>query len=204
MASLPQANSPSTQERILASASELFARHGFKGIGTRDIAATAAVNEVTVYRHFHSKRDLYYAVLEAELRKVHLRGDLLARLVEARDGRSVLGRTFELIAATLSSNPNVLRLIQFSTLELGDDVDLLLRKHLGELVGVVAGYLAPWVEKGELRCTNAKALVLTLTIVYLSQKFADRMFNDHPMDMESILAASADVFNARGAQDAVG
>jgi AcrR family transcriptional regulator len=67
---------PATDERILAAAASLFSKLGYNGVSTRDIASAASVNEVTVYRHYPRKRDLYTAVLDAELRRVSLRGEL--------------------------------------------------------------------------------------------------------------------------------
>ena len=131
------------EERILSTAAGLFATFGYNGVSTRDIASGAEVNEVTIYRHHPRKRDLYMAVLEAELQQVKLRGDLLARVAEAGDGKMVLARTFELIAATLTQRPELLRLMQFSVLELGEDLNPLLRRHLGEFVEVIARYLEP-------------------------------------------------------------
>ena len=37
----------------------MFANFGYNGVSTRDIANGAGVNEVTIYRHFPRKRDLY-------------------------------------------------------------------------------------------------------------------------------------------------
>ena len=68
------------EARILASAAGMFANFGYNGVSTRDIATSAGVNEVTIYRHYPRKRDLYVAVLDAELQEVKLRGDLLAGL----------------------------------------------------------------------------------------------------------------------------
>ena len=74
------------EERILLGAADLFAKLGYNGVSTRDIAIRASVNEVTIYRHYPRKRDLYLAVLDAELQQVKLRGDLLGRIAEAADG----------------------------------------------------------------------------------------------------------------------
>jgi AcrR family transcriptional regulator len=119
----PKLRKASAEERIMATAAGLFATFGYNGVSTRDIASGAGVNEVTIYRHHPRKRDLYMAVLEAELQQVILRGDLLARVAEASDGKMALARTFELIAATLTHRPELLRLIQFSALELGEDIN---------------------------------------------------------------------------------
>ena len=60
------------EARIMASAASMFANFGYNGVSTRDIAASAGVNEVTIYRHYPRKRDLYVAVLDAELQQVLL------------------------------------------------------------------------------------------------------------------------------------
>ncbi len=188
-----QASSGASQERILATAASLFARHGYNGTSTREIASKAEVNEVTIYRYFRRKRDLYRAALEAELAKVQLRGDLLARVAEARDGRTALDRTFELIAATLGYRPNLVRLVQFSALELNEDIDQLLRKHLRELVGVVADYLQPWILQGEVRCANARALVLAMALVTFGHNSFCRLFLDDLASPSEMLSAYEDV-----------
>ena len=44
----------------------MFASFGYNGVSTREIATGAGINEVTIYRHYPRKRDLYVAVLDAE------------------------------------------------------------------------------------------------------------------------------------------
>lgn len=176
----------STEERILTTAASLFAQFGYNGVSTREIASTAEVNEVTIYRHYPRKRDLYIAVLGAELQRVQLRGELLSRLAAAENGRTALACTFELISTTLQQQPQLLRLLQYSALELSDDLDPLLRRHLGELVEVVARYLEPWVERRELRCSSAKTLVLTLIAIVLSRGPLRRVFLGDDENLNSL------------------
>jgi AcrR family transcriptional regulator len=177
------------EARILASAAEMFSSFGYNGVSTRDIASGAGVNEVTIYRHYPKKRDLYVAVLDAELQQVKLRGDLLAAIAEAADARTAVARTFELIAATMMQRQELLRLVQFSALELSEDIDPLLRRHLGQLVEVIARYLDPWVSRGELRCTSAKALVLSLIAIILSHRSLHRLFSGDGMGPELMFKA---------------
>jgi AcrR family transcriptional regulator len=178
--SMPKAYSSGkgdAESRILASAAEMFAGSGYNGVSTRDIASGAGVNEVTIYRHYPRKRDLYVAVLDAELQQVKLRGDLLSRIAEAADARTAVSRTFELIAETMTQRPELLRLVQYSALELSDDIDPLLKRHLGQLVEVIARYLEPWVGRGDLRCGSAKDLVLSLIAIILSHRSLHRLFS---------------------------
>ena len=43
------------RERIVASAQDLFHRHGIRGVGVDAIAEAAGTNKMTLYRHFGSK-----------------------------------------------------------------------------------------------------------------------------------------------------
>lgn len=177
--------------RILSTATDLFARFGYNGVSTRDIASAAQVNEVTVYRHYPRKHDLYIAVLESELQQVYFRGDLLARVAEASDGRMVLERTFELLAKTLMHKPEILRLLQYSALDLHENFDPLVRRHLGELVEVLARYLEPWIKKGELRCTNAKTVIFMLIGILISHNSLQRVFVGEGLSADGMFEAYA-------------
>jgi AcrR family transcriptional regulator len=46
---------PSRREQILAAAAELFARHGFHGVGIDDIGGAVGISGPALYRHFRSK-----------------------------------------------------------------------------------------------------------------------------------------------------
>jgi AcrR family transcriptional regulator len=52
-----------TRQRILDAAVQLFSERGYDGATTRAIAALAGVNEVTLFRHFGSKKGLFQAML---------------------------------------------------------------------------------------------------------------------------------------------
>ena len=53
-----------TRKRILAAAQDVFSRDGFQGATTREIAREAGVNEVTIFRHFHTREELLHATLK--------------------------------------------------------------------------------------------------------------------------------------------
>ncbi len=73
---------PDTRDRIMQAASDLFAQKGYAGTTTRAIAATAGVNEVTLFRHFGSKENLAREIMNqfggmavAENMENHLSGN---------------------------------------------------------------------------------------------------------------------------------
>jgi AcrR family transcriptional regulator len=57
------------RERIVASAQDLFHRHGIRGVGVETIAEAAGTNKMTLYRHFGSKDDLILEYLNYKGKK---------------------------------------------------------------------------------------------------------------------------------------
>jgi AcrR family transcriptional regulator len=53
-----------TRERLLETASQLFASKGYASTSVREIVARAGVSKPVLYYHFQSKEGLYYAILE--------------------------------------------------------------------------------------------------------------------------------------------
>ncbi|MBW4646679.1 MAG: TetR/AcrR family transcriptional regulator [Goleter apudmare HA4340-LM2] len=53
-----------TRARLIEAATEVFSTAGLSGATTREIARVAGVNEVTLFRHFHSKEQLLAAVIQ--------------------------------------------------------------------------------------------------------------------------------------------
>ena len=78
----PSPNAVDTRTRIINAASKLFTQKGFSGTTTRAIADQAGVNEVTIFRHFGSKKNLAQAIMDqygglaiAENLESHLSGN---------------------------------------------------------------------------------------------------------------------------------
>ncbi len=66
------------RELILAAAGDLFYRNGYAQVSMKDIAEAVAIGPSALYRHFASKRELLYAVVDDALGVVD---DLLDRLL---------------------------------------------------------------------------------------------------------------------------
>lgn len=54
-----------THEKIIEAAKELFEKKGFAAATTKEIADRAGVSEVTLFRHFESKRGLFEETLHS-------------------------------------------------------------------------------------------------------------------------------------------
>src|SRR2546430_17214606 len=92
MATRPAATRLSATDRrqqILGVATRLFARQGFNGTTTRQIAEKARVNEAIIFRHFPSKEDLYWGVLDAKVQRARSRHGLEQRLERPQSAREL-------------------------------------------------------------------------------------------------------------------
>ncbi len=53
-----------TRKRILEAALKLFSQKGYLGATTKEIAKASEISEVTLFRHFQTKENLFISVLE--------------------------------------------------------------------------------------------------------------------------------------------
>src|SRR5690348_3224187 len=91
------------RQQLIEVAMRLFSEQGFDGTTTRQIAEAAEVNEAIIFRHFSSKEELYWAVVNTRIdaagRKRKIRRCLEANLTEretlAAIATSLLDRTPE-------------------------------------------------------------------------------------------------------------
>src|SRR5580698_4476042 len=140
-----------TQDRILEAAVQLFSRQGFTGSSTYEIARLAGVSEVTVFRYFPRKRDLFWAATESRLQRLRISRELRNRLEGDEDPRTALPGIVELLVETLHHHPETVRLLYLSLFELDHGADRILRKHLIPLFQPLREYLARCVSKGLIR-----------------------------------------------------
>ncbi|MBV8881524.1 MAG: helix-turn-helix transcriptional regulator, partial [Planctomycetaceae bacterium] len=57
------------RKRIVRGAMEAFARSGFRGTRSRDLAKAAGVSEALIFKHFPNKRAIQKAIIEERIRQ---------------------------------------------------------------------------------------------------------------------------------------
>jgi len=140
-----------TANRIVEAAVQLFSRQGFAASSTHEIARLAGVSEVTVFRHFPRKRDLFWAATESRLRRLRISKELRARLEQNENPRTAIPGIVALLVETLQHQPEMLRLLYLSLFELENGADRILRKHLIPLFEPVREYLSRCASQGLIR-----------------------------------------------------
>ncbi len=140
-----------TEERILEAAVNLFSRQGFNGTSTRAIARLADVNETTLFRYFVRKRDLFWAVVASRLQRVRMRRELQNSLGGDADPKEVLPMLFEFLVHTVQFQPELMRLLYFSALELRPAAEQICKDELGPILSAITGYIERCVQRSVIR-----------------------------------------------------
>lgn len=164
------------RQAIVEAAQRVFAGGSYSGATTAEIAREAGISEPILYRHFASKRELYFACLEQAWGS--LRSALDVKLAEHGDREAVaaIGLASREFHASGGIKPVTLW-IQALT-EAGEDVEIqaFLRGQLRE----VHDYIAAAVKRAQVaggvpqdRDPDAEAWVFVGTALLLS--FADRL-----------------------------
>jgi AcrR family transcriptional regulator len=149
-----------TANRIVEAAVQLFSRQGFAASSTYEIARLAGLSEVTIFRHFPRKRDLFWAATESRLCRLRISQELRRRLESDENPRTAIPGIVAMLVETVQHQPEMLRLLYLSLFELENGAERILRKHLVPLFDPVHEYLARCVSKGLIR--NLEPGVATL------------------------------------------
>ena len=103
---------------IIRAAMDVFARLGFKGTTTKEIAEASGISEAIIFRHFATKHDLYSAIIDYKVEQS--REQLYGSMNEwtlARDDRLLFSKLGATILDHYRSDPAFIRLLLYSALE---------------------------------------------------------------------------------------
>src|SRR6478736_5622582 len=139
------------RRQILRTASGLFARRGYRGTTTREIAERAGINEALLFRHFPSKEKLYWTLIE-ELCSARGRRRNIARIVE---GGGTDLEIFTAIAREMlvrnARDTELTRLLWFTGLESHTLSQRFFRTFIAVYYEELAAYIRQRVREGAFR-----------------------------------------------------
>jgi AcrR family transcriptional regulator len=142
------------REQILDVATRIFARLGFQGAKTREIAQRSGVTEALVFRHFPTKEELYWAVIERKIVAAAAVDRMRETLRSGAPDREVLAAVAAQILERRASDQTLSRLLIYSALENHRLSERFFRTYVAECYQVLAGYIRRRVEEGVFRPVN--------------------------------------------------
>jgi len=144
-------SSADRREQILEIATRLFAQQGFRGTTTRQIAEGSGVTEALIFRHFPSKEELYWAVIERKINAAGPRERLQENLQAGGDDLEILSRVAFEVLERRAKDQTLSRLLLYSALEKHELSERFFRYYIANYFEVLAGFVQKGIAAGRFR-----------------------------------------------------
>jgi AcrR family transcriptional regulator len=144
-------SSADRREQILEVATGLFAQQGFQGTTTKTIAEKSGVTEALIFRHFPSKEELYWAVIERKIDSAAPLERLLENLEAGGDDLDVLARVALEVLERRAKDQTLSRLLLYSALEKHELSERFFRNYIANYFEVLARFVRQGIAAGRFR-----------------------------------------------------
>ena len=143
------------REQILNVAMSLFARHGFEGTTTRQIAEVARVNEAIIFRHFPTKEDLYWAIIRRKCSHEGRTRMIQERIAAGGSDLEILSSIAAQMLSRTRTEENITRLLLFTALERHELSQEFFQKFVAQQYELLAAYIRRRVADRAFRAIDA-------------------------------------------------
>jgi AcrR family transcriptional regulator len=184
------------KQQIIEAAMELFARKGFRGTTTRDLASQADVNEAIIFRHFKTKEELYSAIIEhkaCEHRNSQI--EEMERLASTNDDEKFFEAVGTAFLQRHEADTTFLRLLLFSALE-GHELSEMFVSSMA-VRHPIANYIQQRIDQGKFRPVNAQLAARSLFGMFASFVLWQEIFGfreKHPQDRDEVVRTFVSIF----------
>ena len=183
-----------TRTRILQAAQRLFARRGFDGTTTRDLAQAAGVAEGTLFRHFENKKAILVAV--ATQGWVEILTDLLTELSEMGSYKAI-AQVMRKRMLNLHQNADMLR-VCFMEAQFHPDLSQQIQSDvIVKMTDVAEAFFQTAMDKGIYRKTNPRIVAQVFLGMFTVAGFSrDTVMAEgsSPQEMQEMAEGLADIF----------
>lgn len=188
--------------QILEVATPLFARQGYQGTTTKQIAERAQINEALIFRHFPSKDHLYWAVIQRKIATAGPREQLRKKLRLTAEDVDLFTEIATDILERRANDQTLSRLLLFSALENHKLSSRFFRTYVADYYEVLAGFIRERIDRGDFRKVDpllAARGFLGMVIYYswVQELFGGKRY--HKFDVQQVSKTMAEIW-LRGMQ----
>lgn len=179
-----------TEIRIIEAAADLFAQNGYKGTSTRDISRSARVNEVTLFRYFPHKADLFCAAAESRFSKLRMGRELQSKLAADESPSVTVPLLTEFLLKNFFGQTDLLPLMLVAGFEV-PGAERLVREYVGPFFDAVQGYFQRCAAKGMIGSIEPSVATLSLAGVVSAHHSFYKLFTGQELEWSPEEAAPA-------------
>ena len=183
-----------TRTKILQAAQKLFARKGFDGTTTKDLARKAGVAEGTIFRHFSNKKAILIEL--ATEGWVDILTDLLTELSEMASYKAV-AQVMRRRMLNMSQNVDLMRICFFEAQFHPELRDRIQSEVIAKMTDVAEAFVETAMEKGVYRKMNSQIVARVFVGMFAIAGFSqDTMLEGDadPQAMKDMAEGLADIF----------
>jgi AcrR family transcriptional regulator len=183
-----------TRTRVLKAALKLFARHGYDGTTTRDLAEAAGVAEGTLFRHFSNKKAILIEV--ATQGWVELLTDLLTELSEMGSYKAI-AQVMRRRMLHLHQNADLLK-VCFMEAQFHPDLrEQIQTEVIIKMTDVAEAFFQTAMDQGIYRPMNPKTVARVFLGMFTVAGFSQSTIlgpDASPNEMKEMAEEMADIF----------
>ncbi|MBW4654055.1 MAG: TetR/AcrR family transcriptional regulator [Kaiparowitsia implicata GSE-PSE-MK54-09C] len=183
-----------TRDRILQAAQRLFARRGYDGTTTHDLAQAAKVAEGTLFRHFENKKAILVEVVTQGW--IEILTDLLTELSEMGSARAI-AQVMRKRMLNLHQNSDMLRVCFMEAQFHPDLQERMQREVIGKMTDVAEAFFQDAMDKGVYRRMNSRTVAQVFLGMFTVAAFSrDTLLpeSSSPAAMQEMAEGIADIF----------
>jgi len=152
---------------IAQAAGKLFARQGYHGTSTREIAQLCEVSENTLFRHFDHKEDLFWAAIRWHLASLKHTRDLLKGIAQNDSPEVILPKIIGMLTDTVDYRSDLIRLIAVAYIELPMKAEEYFLQYFSPVFSSINHYLEMNIRSGKIRDMDSTMLTSVLIMTAL-------------------------------------
>lgn len=188
---------PDRRKKLQNAALDLFAQQGFRGTTTREIARRAGVSEALLFRHFPSKQELYWSVLEDQCHVRGGRATLDQMLRSGGDDVQVFSAIAEDILTRNFADSRLYRLLLFSALEDHELSHRFFSTYISECYEAVAAHIRERIRAGHFRRSDpllSARLFIGMALHYFLVEELFKGSRQRAVNIKKVSRAAAEVW----------
>ncbi len=180
--------------KILQAALKLFARKGYDGTTTKDLAKSASVAEGTVFRHFENKKAILIEVATSGW--VELLTDLLTELSEMGSYKAV-SQVMRRRMMHMRQNGDLLRVCFIEAQHHPELREKIQSEVIAKMTDVAEAFFETAMEKGIYRKMNPKIVAQVFLGIFAIAGFSEQTIidpNASPQALQEMAEGISDIF----------
>ena len=184
----------STRDKILKAAQKLFARNGYDGTTTRELAEKSGIAEGTLFRHFANKKAILVEV--ATQGWIDLLTDLLTELSEIASYEAISQVMYKRMMR-LGDNYDMMR-VCFMEVQLHQDLRERIQSEVVEkMTDVAEAFFQTAMERGVYRKMNPRVIAQVFLGMFVVAGFSHETIAQpgaSPQEVKEMAEGLADIF----------